>query len=162
MDALSSKEENQPKRLNLFDIIKWFDDREPWVTNSDKVNQSANEVIREMELLKEEVEVFETYEEFIQLINMAAYLKFDIFVQMFAEMGIKQNGFGGDVIVVCSDGLDESANNAMKPEMNVILQRISLIIKTELLNKVFGKENRGRVLKAIEDLRNDGVITDEK
>lgn len=149
------------KKINLFDIIKWFDSREPWVTDSKKVNQSAGEVIREIESLQTNVDVFQTYEEFAQFIMMAAYLKFDIFVQMFAEMGIKQDGFGGDVIIICSDGMEDKANQKIKPEMNVILQRVSLIIKTELLHKVFGDENRKRVLTALNDLKKEGVIIDE-
>lgn len=151
----------QPQKLNLFDIIKWFNDREPWVNDSLKVNQSANHIIRDIENLHNEIEVFETYEDFAKLINVAAYLKFDIFLQMFAEMGIKQTGFGGDIVIICNDGMADDANQKIKPEMNVLLQRISLIIRTELLSKVFGKDNRVRVQSIIEDLRKEGIIKDE-
>lgn len=147
----NSLKEKPSKKLNIFEVIDWLDKNEVWISTSKEFNKKSILVINDLSK-SPEADFIETFEEFSYLIEMSAYLRFDIFLRMFSELGIKQDGFGGTALMFCYDGLSEK-DNRQKSEMNVILQRIGLMIKAEIVDKVFGKENRNRVLSTIEEIK---------
>lgn len=152
---------SKSKKINLFEVINWLNENESWTNTSSEVNAKANLTIKEIEKIEEESMIFKGYEDFSALIGVAAYLRFDIFLRMFNELGIKQSGFGGDALLFCHDGMDDDFNNSQKTEMNVVLQRISLMIRAEVVNRIFGEDNRKRVLSAIEDIKKEKEGLDE-
>jgi hypothetical protein len=148
-------------KIDLFAIINWLNKHENWVNTSNEVNAQAIKAINTINKIDTEKPVFETFEEFAFLVETAAYLRFDVFMRMFNELGIKQQGFGGDALMFCYDNLKEEGNNSIRSEMSVILQRVALLIQAELVYKIFGEENRKRVINAINELKEKGELPND-
>lgn len=145
----------QKKKINLFEILEILEKHEKWVNSDAEVNSAALKAINEISKFEnKETKLFDTFAELSFLIETSAHLRFDLFLRLFNEIGIKQNGFGGDSLLFCYDGIyqEEDGSQQLKKEMNVVLQRIVLMIQAEVVSKVFGEENRKRVIEAIDRL----------
>lgn len=148
---MNIKKEKQ--KINLFEVLELLEKYEKWVNSEPEINQSAVNAIRTIESFEnKEVKLFDNFKELTFLIETSAHLRFDLFLRLFNEIGIKQDGFGGDTIVFCYDGIFEQDNEQVKKEMNVVLQRLILMIQAEVVNKIFGVENRTRVLNTINQI----------
>lgn len=148
------------QKIDLFSIINWLNKNENWVNSSKEVTTDAIKAINAISSSSVEKPLFESFEEFAFLIETAAYLRFDVFMRMFNELGIKQENFGGDALMFCYDNLKQDGNDSFRSEMSVILQRMSLLIQAELVYKIFGEENRLRVIQAINELKEKGELDD--